>query len=174
MSSTATSDGGALGREPTGLSQGRYDVRILYALRRIVRAVSIDSRILAHQYHITGPQLICLHKIVEKGPVTATAIAKAVHLSPSTMVGILDRLGDKGLVQRQRDTEDRRKVYVAATDSGRSLAAKAPPPLLYALSGAMRQLPEKKQAIIATSLERIVKLLDAEELRPESPDALPA
>ena len=174
MSSTATSDDETKDRESTGPCPGRYDVRILYALRRIVRAVSIDSRILAHDYHITSPQLICLHKIVEKGPVTATAIARAVHLSPSTMVGILDRLEDKGLAHRQRDTEDRRKVYVTATDAGRSLAAEAPPPLLYALSGAMRQLPEKKQAIIATSLERIFKLLDAEELRPESPDGVPA
>lgn len=174
MTNSQTSERQAKGKGPTGSFQGRYDIRILYALRRIVRAVSIDSRILAREYQITGPQLICLHKTVEKGPITATAIAKEVHLSPSTMVGILDRLEEKGLVRRQRDTKDRRRVYVTATDAGRSLAAEAPPPLLYALPVALSQLLEKRQATIANALEQIVNLLDAQELKPQPPDTRPA
>ena len=70
----------------------RYDLRVLQALRRIIRAVDLHSRKLLAQHRITGPQLVCLLAVEENQPVTGSAIARHVHLSPSTVIGILDRL----------------------------------------------------------------------------------
>ena len=82
--------------------QQTYDLRILRALRRITRAVALHSRQLSACSHITGPQLVCLRTVIDKGPMTATAISREVHVSASTVVGILDRLEDKGLIVRER------------------------------------------------------------------------
>lgn len=141
--------------------QQAYDLRILRALRRITRGVALHSRQLSSCSHITGPQLVCLRTAIEKGPMTATAISREVHVSASTVVGILDRLEDKGLIARERGREDRRIVFVSATDAGRDLARDTPLPLQQKLAEALQALPEQEQAAMTLSLERVVDLIEA-------------
>ena len=147
--------------DPLKVPKGRHDLRILQSLRRIIRAVDLHSRRLAAEYKVTAPQLLCLVVVVEEGPLTATSISRQIHLSPSTIVGILDRLETKGLVRRDRDAKDRRLVNVTATDEGRSFVADAPSPLHDRLAEALLNLPDLEQATIALSLERIVDLMEA-------------
>ena len=113
--------------------QRRCDLRILNAIRQIIRAVDIDSRKMAVQHHVTGPQLMCLMAVVENGSITSTDVARRVHLDSSTLVGVLDRLEKKGLIRRERSHEDRRQVHLTATETGRKLAAKTPFPMQHAL-----------------------------------------
>jgi len=145
---------------PEAVAQ-QYDLRILRALRRITRSIALHSRHLAACSHITAPQLICLRAVIANGPLTATAISREIHVSPSTVVGILDRLEDKGLIRRERGREDRRIVFVSATEAGRALADQAPSPLQKKLADALNALPELEQATITLSLERIVDLMEA-------------
>jgi len=140
------------------------DLRILRSLRRIIQAVDIHSRKLANMHKITAPQLVTLLWVVESGSSTASDIAKQIHLSNSTVVGILDRLEAKGLVRRERSTLDRRLVHVCATESGVQLAHTAPSPLQDVLARALHELPELEQTAIALSLERIVDLMAARDL----------
>lgn len=149
---------------PTLRDQKRLELRILQALRRIMQAVDIHSRKLAGQYKITTPQLVALLCIVDEGPITPTDIARQVHLSNSTIVGILDRLEQKGLIERQRSTTDRRLVNITATDAGHALVESAPSPLQDVFAEALRSLPELEQTAIALSLERIVELMEARHL----------
>lgn len=138
-----------------------YELRILRALRRITRSVALHSRQLAACSHITGPQLVCLRTVVEKGPMTATAISREVHVSPSTVVGILDRLEDKGLIERERGREDRRIVFITVTDAGRQLVRDTPSPLQQKLADSLKALPASERATITSSLERIVGLIES-------------
>jgi DNA-binding MarR family transcriptional regulator len=149
---------------PEGLPPARFELRILRALRRIIHSVDLYSKELAATNKVTAPQLICLLHVVNSGPVSATAIGREVHLSPSTVVGILDRLEEKGLVERQRSREDRRIVRVTATREGVELSRKAPSPLQQTLANSLAELPELEQATIALSLERIVALMEAPEV----------
>lgn len=153
------------GSEPTrAVPEPRNDLRVLRSLRRIFRAVEQYSRKLASEHHVTGPQLVCLLTVVEHGPLTGIEIARRIQLSASTVVGILDRLEDKGLVVRERDSKDRRRVGVTATPDGRMLAERAPSPLQEQLARALARLPEPEQTAIALSLERIVRLIEAEDI----------
>lgn len=149
---------------PEGLPPARFELRILRALRRIIHSVDLYSKELEATNKVTAPQLICLLHVVNNGPVSATAIGREVHLSPSTVVGILDRLEEKGLVERQRSREDRRIVRVTATREGVELSRKAPSPLQQTLANSLADLPELEQATIALSLERIVALMEAPEV----------
>ena len=148
----------------TGVGVAPHELRILQSLRRITRALELHSRDLVASYNVTGPQLVCLLAISEKGPLTPTAIAYEVHLSSSTVVGILDRLEEKGLVHRERDRVDRRQVNVAATEKGLALAAQAPSPLQETLATALNRLPELERIAIALSLERVAGLMETRNL----------
>jgi DNA-binding MarR family transcriptional regulator len=142
------------------------NLRILNAIRQIIRAADIDSRKLAADHQITAPQLMCLLAVVEKGAMTATDIAKRIHLSASTLVGVLDRLESKGLVRRDRSSEDRRQVWVTVTDRGRALVAKTPFPLQYALDRALRQLSAEERNEIAARTQRLADLMGARDIEP--------
>lgn len=140
--------------------------RIIFSIRMLVRALDVLSRKLAADSGVTSPQLACLRHIVGEGTTTTTEIARNVHLSPSTVVGIIDRLEEKGLVDRERDKQDRRVVRLTPTDAGRKLAEETPHPVeaLFENQSA-RDLTEEDYERIAVALEDIVRILgtDAED-----------
>jgi DNA-binding MarR family transcriptional regulator len=146
--------------EPLSFLNAQLDLRILQALRRIIRAVEVHSRKLEASYDVTSAQLLCLMAIKERGPLTLSAIARNVFMSSSTLVGIVDRLERKGWVVRRRGTHDRREVSVSLTDPGRLLLDQAPSPLQDQLAEALQKLPELEQVAIAMSLERVVELME--------------
>ena len=127
------------------------------------------SKKLSSNHKVTGPQLICLLTIGQHQPVIASRIAKHVHLSPSTVVGVLDRLEEKDLVTRERDQKDRRKVYVSLTDKGRELTSQAPSPLQDKLAQALHGLSPLEQSTIALALEKIASLMDKTPTRGDHP-----
>lgn len=138
--------------------------RIMSALRQITHAVDTYSRRLKSEYDVTVPQLICMIYIIENGKSTTSSIAQNIHVANSTIVGILDRLENKGLISRKRDTKDRRKVFVNATAKGKKLIRDAPSPLQDKLSDSLKKLPKLEQTAIALSLEKIVNLMGAENI----------
>jgi|WetSurMetagenome_2_1015567.scaffolds.fasta_scaffold347359_2 DNA-binding MarR family transcriptional regulator len=142
-----------------------YDRRVLRALRRIVRAIDLYSSELKARCGLTVPQLICLSAIVREEEITSVGLALQVHLSPSTLVGIIDRLERAGLIHRERSTVDRRQVMIKATDSGVEAIRKAPSPLQDNLANGLAGLPPEELSTIALSLERIVELMEAHEIK---------
>lgn len=148
----------------TAIPGQRHDLRILQSLRRIVRSIDIHSRKLSMRHDVTAPQLITLLAICGQGPLTIAKLSKEVHLSPSTLVGIIDRLEGKKLVTRQRSVADRRKVMIQVTEQGKKFAEDAPSPLQETLAKALVDLSDLEQSTIALSLERIVELMEAKEL----------
>lgn len=136
-------------------------VRILQSVRRIEQCVELYSKRLVQLYQVTTPQLVALLTIAEMGACTQSAIGKAIYLSPSTVVGIVDRLEEKGLVQRARATQDRRQVYVHLTDKGRELLALSPSALPEGFSLALQMLSAEERAVLVVTLERFTELLEA-------------
>lgn len=145
-------------------SENIYEYRIMRALRRVIRAVHIHSKKLNSEYGLTTPQLLCLHTLAESNRMTLTDLARTANLGISTANGIIDRLEAKKYLTRTRCAEDHRKVYLEMTPSGREIVSKAPSLLQYKLSASLAQLPEAEQTTIAESLERVVKLMEAEKL----------
>jgi DNA-binding MarR family transcriptional regulator len=141
-----------------------YEVRILRDIRRIIRAVSIHSKMLKSTQDITTPQLVTLVALCNEGPMSLKALAKAIDLSPSTVVGIIDRLEAKCMVQRSRDAGDRRQIQISITAQGLAFVEQSPNPLQTRLANELSKLPELEQATIALSLERLVQLFGADRI----------
>ena len=53
------------------------------------------------------------------GPLAMRALAEAMDVSQASATGIVDRMEQRGLVERLRDDADRRVVRVALADGGR-------------------------------------------------------
>lgn len=141
-----------------------YEDEILRSLRRIIRAVDLYSRKLMAQHGLSGPQLLCLNQLHIRGERLSGGLAKDMSLSPATVTGILDRLETRGLVERQRQVDDKRTVVVRLTDAGRQLVDQAPPPLQDTFLLKLRGLPETQQAQISRTLKKLVAMMAAEAI----------
>lgn len=137
---------------------------VLKSLRRIIRAVDLYSRKLVGETGLSGPQLICLRQLASHGPMQTSHLADAVNLSSPTVCGILDRLEQRGLVHRERQADDRRRVLVSLTDSARDAVEHAPPALHDSFLFKLRTLPLRRQEEIRDTLSEIVAMMAAEGL----------
>tara|TARA_B100001989_G_C24284019_1_gene337792 strand:- start:3 stop:488 length:486 start_codon:yes stop_codon:yes gene_type:complete len=140
-------------------------LEILTNLRKIIRAVDLNSKKLSSESNLTSPQILSLAAVAAEGPMTLASIAEAVHLSSSTMVGIIDRLEAKGFLKRERSTKDRRQVFIDITSEGKKIIKKAPRPLQDKLVNSLKKLSKKQQNEIIKSLELLVEMLDAEKVK---------
>ena len=99
---------------------------IVSALRRIVRAIDLQSRRMMDACGLTGPQLVVLREVGRLSGASISALARSVSLSQPTVSGILERLEKRGLVRRERSEQDRRSVFVTLTPQGGRTLRDAP------------------------------------------------
>lgn len=137
--------------------------RVIVALRRVIRAVDLHSRTLVESHGLTGPQALIL-KALQNGSLPAGELATQVSLSQGTVTDILNRLEKRGLISRNRDTEDRRRVLVEATDAALSLLAQSPPLLQESFAERFGNLQDWEQTQLLASLQRIAAMMDAEDI----------
>ncbi|GAA5524900.1 hypothetical protein Maes01_01459 [Microbulbifer aestuariivivens] len=137
---------------------------VLITLRRLIRATDLHSKQLVKTAGLTAPQLLLLQAIREKGQVTIGALAKEISLSQATVTTILDRLEKRGLVYRERSSQDKRKVHAYLTDKGMDLIRDAPAPLQEQFVRQFRDLREWEQSMIISSLQRVAMMMDAEHI----------
>jgi DNA-binding MarR family transcriptional regulator len=137
--------------------------RVIVALRRVIRAVDLHSRTLVASHGLTGPQALIL-KALQNGSLPAGELATQVSLSQGTVTDILNRLEKRGLIIRNRDTEDRRRVLVEATDAALSLLEQSPPLLQESFAERFSNLQDWEQTQLLASLQRIAAMMDAEDI----------
>jgi DNA-binding MarR family transcriptional regulator len=140
------------------------DDLIVAAIRRIIRAVDLYSHWLAEEHGLTGPQLAVLRAAAQHPAMTPGRLAAAVHLSRSTVTGIVDRLEVRGLVVRSRNAKDRRSVVLSVTEKGEDLLKAAPPLLQDRLRNELGELKEWERIAILSTLQRIATIMDAEDI----------
>jgi DNA-binding MarR family transcriptional regulator len=93
--------------------------RLVYAVSAIMRKAS--DRALA-AWGLTVAQAPVLVILREAGrPVMITEVARRLLLETPSVTTMVDRLTDRGLVERVKDPKDRRKTLVALTRKGRRL-----------------------------------------------------
>ncbi len=141
--------------------------RITRGIRRIMRAIDVKSHRLARERGVTRAQLLSLRSIGRETTTNATELAAQFHLSPSTVVGILDRLESKGYIERARDEADRRIVNVVITESGREFLEGVMDPVAETLEAAINGHTLDDIRRIADGTEELADLLNASD----GPDA---
>jgi DNA-binding MarR family transcriptional regulator len=152
---------------PENSTNGADPGRVVEALRRIMRAHDLDSRALESEYGVTAPQLLCLRTAAAGDRLTAGDIARRIHLSASTLVGILDRLEDKGLIERLRDPADRRRSPLRVTPRGRRLLRRRPSLLGRRLGAALDRLSGTERKRLGKDLARVADLVESADAETE-------
>ena len=135
---------------------------VIQSLRRITKAIHEFSKAVDREFGITGPQLWALRTIQELGSCSAGELANRLCVHPSTITGVIQRLADKGLIDRQKRPEDRRAVVLTLTPEGRQLLERAPHVAQGQLVAALRKLPGEEVTQLRGTLEQIVTGMELE------------
>jgi DNA-binding MarR family transcriptional regulator len=91
----------------------------------VSHALHSTSKRLEVTMGITGPQRLALQMVGRFPQITAGQLAQLLHVDPSTLTGIVQRLVRRGLIQRRPDAHDGRRTLLGLTAEGRRFEAAA-------------------------------------------------
>ena len=135
--------------------------RMFKAIRRIAHAIDLRSSAVARTAGLTIPQIVVLASVRDLGEVTTRDVSQAADMSAPTVVAILDKLEEKGLVERYRSKVDRRIVHTRLTRRGAEVLAAAPPLLDESFREALARLPADERSRLIGALETIADMMGA-------------
>lgn len=97
------------------------DQQLCYALYSASIAVTRTYKPVLDTLGLTYPQYLVLLTLWDQDGLANGAIAERLALEPSTVTPLVKRLEAAGLVRRQRDASDERRVHVHLTEAGRAM-----------------------------------------------------
>ena len=97
----------------------RRDLAAMFAPLTRALIAREEPVLLAHDISMWG--YIVLTALVEQPVRTQAALAQAIHADKSRIIGVLDELQERGLIQRQPDEADRRVHLLSLTPAGDQL-----------------------------------------------------
>ncbi|WP_058307939.1 MarR family winged helix-turn-helix transcriptional regulator [Gracilibacillus massiliensis] len=88
-------------------------------LRFISGIIKQKGREILNNYPITTPQFIALQFLLEDGDLTLGELSKKINLAFSTTTDLVDRMEKNDIVERVKDTKDRRVVRIHLLEKGK-------------------------------------------------------
>ena len=137
---------------------------IIYSIRRLMQAGELYTKELNKKYNVSAAQVNCILTLNEYGPLPPSQIAKYMMVNSSTVTGIIDRLEQKGFVERKRISQDRRIITIQLTQTGKKLAENAPPPIQQKIIDGLKKLTPHEIDQIVDSLKSLTGMLDVQDL----------
>lgn len=90
-------------------------MRLLWSVDHGLRSY---SKQMARNVGVTSPQRLVIRMVGRYPGVSAGKLADLLHVHPSTLTGVLDRLVKRGLLERHGDPDDGRRALFELTNRG--------------------------------------------------------
>lgn len=137
---------------------------IVGSIRKLVRAVYVDSQKMSRQYGLTGQQSQILRLLFNGGSMSSADLSRLMYVTPSNITGIIDRLEKKGLVERTRKEGDRRVALINLTDAGKKLSGDLPDPIEKRLINELIDLDTDQVQFISMAMNQILGLIEVKDV----------
>lgn len=129
------------------------------------------DNVVADRLGINHTDLTCVELVHRCGQLTAGQLATAAGLTSGGLTTVIDRLEAHGLLRRDRDPADRRRVVLRPTEQGRARVAPHFQGLVAASTEALAGYSDDELTLILDFLGKIRRVLvaEAEALRQTDP-----
>ena len=120
------------------------------------------ARLASRESTSTMPRALwrTLAQLDELGPLRVSELAAASHVSQPTATSLLQRLGDRGWVDRRPDPDDARAVRVRISRAGRRALAANRQVAAEAVRGRLERLTEADRQALAAGLAALRLVLE--------------
>jgi len=139
---------------------------LMISIRKIVRAVNLESKIIEKDFGLSIPQLLTLKFLKNELEFKSTMKLLKEHLSlnASTVTGIITRLETKGFVARLPNPNDKRSTPIVLTLRGNELVSKTDESLHERMYKKSLRVSEDEFNQIIVSLETLIELFDINDI----------
>ena len=139
---------------------------IMISIRKIVRAINLESKRIEKDYGLSIPQLLTLKFLEEKTEYKSPMKDLKEHLSlnASTVSGIVARLESKGLIARLPNPNDKRSTPIILTSSGNKLIKQTDESLHERVMRKSNSLTDEEYQQILVSFKTIIKIFDIDDV----------
>ncbi|OLR93216.1 MarR family winged helix-turn-helix transcriptional regulator [Actinokineospora bangkokensis] len=128
-------------------------------LARIARRALVDA---LAEHDLRLPHFAVLSGLADFGPLAQHDLADRLDLNRSHLVGYLDLVEARGLVERERDPADRRRQRVTLTERGRALCRELAVRARRSQEECLAVLSEQERDTLLALMLRVVTADDAE------------
>ncbi|GGK30513.1 putative HTH-type transcriptional regulator YsmB [Caldalkalibacillus thermarum] len=122
-------------------------------LRYISSIIKQKGREILADFPITPPQFVALQWLNEEGDMTIGELSNKMYLACSTTTDLVDRMESNGLVERVRDTNDRRVVRIHLKEKGKNIILDVLKARREYLASILSNFSQEQVAELARSLE---------------------
>lgn len=139
------------------------DLRTRDTLRAIFDVVMLAEPAQASLWHSHGLTLTQLGavRVLADGPLPAGKLAHRLAMSPTSLTRLLDRLEGRGLIERLKEADDRRKVAIRLLPAGSNLLDGISVLAGTAMHDAIKAMTAEDQAKLLQSATLLVALTRA-------------
>lgn len=109
---------------------------------------------------ITGPQRLVLRVVGRFPGLSAGEVAHIVRLHPSTITGVLQRLGARGLIARERDPADSRRARLRLKPAAAAYIDRSSGTVERAVTQALRKVGPAKVRTAKSVLDALAEALN--------------
>lgn len=141
---------------------------IVWSIRRLMRAVYLDSQKISKRYGLTGPQSSVLRNLLNNGSMSSADLSRNLFVTPSNITGIIDRLEKKQFVERIKKEGDRRVALITLTQTGQELSKTLPDPIMKKFITQLADLEPEHVKLLAMAMNQILNLIDTEDIEEET------
>ena len=117
------------------------------------------SKRMSGEIGVTGPQRLVLRVVGLFPGMSAGDLASVLHVHPSTLTGVLQRLVDQRLLARADDPDDRRRAVLRLTPKGARANAVRRGTVETAVAEALSGVSARDRAAARRVLERVARYL---------------
>jgi DNA-binding MarR family transcriptional regulator len=150
----------------------------LKRFRQIFKAVQQHSQRVEQRCGLTSAQLWAVSELARCPGQRVSDVASAMSIHPSTASNLLDKLEKRGIVRKERQSDDQRVVRLSLTDCGQQILANAPQPAEGILQSALFALPDPVLRSLLDTLDLLVSKMQIDVewagLEPLGSNALPS
>jgi len=133
---------------------------LMKSIRMIAQAIDTRSKAMSRISGLTIPQVVILQGVRDLGEVTTNGLSRHVDLSPGTVVSVLEKLEERGFIERYRNAQDRRVVHTRMTASGAAILAQAPSLLPDEVVRAIKALDDGDRRSLVGSFQSVAAMLN--------------
>jgi DNA-binding MarR family transcriptional regulator len=105
--------------------QLKLDNQLCFPFYAVSRLITRAYQPYLDELGITYPQYLVLLVLWEKNGITVSEISQRLILNTNTITPLLKRLEVLGILNRQRATDDERKVIISLTEKGQAMKKEA-------------------------------------------------
>ena len=139
------------------LAHRNLPLLLLQARERVINRF----RPLLNAQHITEQQWRIVRLLLESGPLEPRQIGEACNISSPSLAGVLARMQNMGLIDRERFDNDQRRVRVSLSARSRALAERLAPKIEAVYSGIEARVGVEFMRRLYAMLDELVATLDA-------------